>query len=435
RPGAEPGAPWDVEVVDEASAPYRVQLGVAPDGRRVHRDLPEGGTVGEQVFVWDPAPDGWRRTPVEVDPTTVEWEIGTRQDANAPTPKPLEGRGGNVFHKCLWFDPQHGEPGILTISGNLPYLKLWRRAGAEWRSEVLWTAEVGLDEHRLRDVEVGDVDGDGVDELVIATHNLGRVYVLEQTPQGFVATAISSTDYPYFVHEIELADVDGDGLPEIFATPSEPNRTDGGHQKGEIVRFDFEGGSYVQRVVDAPETRHAKEILATDFFGDGRPVVFAALEGEGATAALGGGAAEGGSGTLIRMYRFDGAASAAEDVLPLPGEMCRFLNVGDTNGDGVRELIASTKADGVHALWREGDAWRSRVLVPSYLSSGFEHATLVTDLDADGRDDLVLASDDQKRLQWVRWDPERDRYPYEILHDFGDAIYFTWFVGVLPPGE
>ena len=40
-----------------------------------------------------------------------------------------------------------------------------------------------------------------------------------------------------FVHEIEIGDVDGDGVLEVYATPSEPNRLDGKPQSGVVVRY------------------------------------------------------------------------------------------------------------------------------------------------------------------------------------------------------
>jgi len=138
----------------------------------------------------------------------------------------------------------------------------------------------------------------------------------------------------------------------------------------------------------------------------------------------------GGDGTLIRMYRFADGEVETEDVASLPGHMCRFLNVGDTTGDGQPELFASTKEDGIHRIVRTEDGWETKVVVPSYLSSGFEHATVVTDLDGDGVDELVVAADDQKRAYVWRYDPERDRYDSEVIWSQDQGLSITW--GVMP---
>src|SRR5262249_57357482 len=75
---------------------------------------------------------------------------------------------------------------------------------------------------RLRDIEQGDVDGDGKPDLVIATHDQGVIAVVHPEQGWRVEEVDRSPDT--FVHEIEIGDVDGDGTAEFFATPSKPNK-------------------------------------------------------------------------------------------------------------------------------------------------------------------------------------------------------------------
>jgi len=38
----------------------------------------------------------------------------------------------------MWFEPEFGAPGILTISANMPYLQIWRETSEKtWKPETL----------------------------------------------------------------------------------------------------------------------------------------------------------------------------------------------------------------------------------------------------------------------------------------------------------
>ena len=361
----------------------------------------------------------------DLQPGQVDWEVDSKGFAKTKT---YEINGGNVFHKAMWWEPAYGEPGILTISANMPYLQIWRKELGTWEAETLWTAEVGGKEQRFRDIEVGDVDGDGADELVVVTHDLGAIFVLEQTPDRIEAQEVHRLDERTFVHEVEICDVDGDGALEFFTTPSEPNQLGGGgedHQSGgvDMFRYEPESGAYVRSEMAHFDELHAKEIFGYDYDQDGRAEIYGAFEGDPENVA-------------IIVFRWDDEAQAMVegDRIEVEGPMCRFLNGGDTNGDGVREIIASTNKGGVHAIHHDGRGWVTDKIVPSFISTSFEHATLVFDWDGDGADDIFLASDDQSRVQRRYWDADKGRWQQERLMAV-DGFALTWNMMELPAGE
>ncbi|MEO0650043.1 MAG: hypothetical protein AAFZ65_05145, partial [Planctomycetota bacterium] len=65
----------------------------------------------------------------------------------------------------------------------------------------------------------------------------------------------------------------------------------------------------------------------------------------------------------------------------------------------------------------------------------FEHAMCVMDSDADGWDELYLASDDQRRVQRVLWDQQAGRWRREKIHASQAGFSLTWFVAPLPAGR
>jgi len=325
----------------------------------------------------------------------------------------LEDPESNVFHKAAFWDPPAGDPGVLTIAATQAYLKIWRKGDSGWESESFWNPTFGGNFDRLRDFEVADVSGDGREDIVVATHDQGVVAVVSWVNGTVHAEGVCRTK-DTFVHEIEVGDVDGDGACEIFATPSQPNKLDGSSQPGRIDMWDFRDRHWAHRGVDVLETCHAKEILCVTLTGEERPVLIASLEGERP------GSRDPGDSTRIRLYRFEGDEIVSSDIASLPGQLCRFLTHGDTDGDGAKELIASTKDDGIWKITpvpgRSTGDWKKKLIADG--TSGFEHATYLCDLDDDGIDEIYVASDDQGEFRCY-WFNGKD-YSYDVIGTFAD---------------
>jgi hypothetical protein len=258
------------------------------------------------------------------------WRHGTLTDPES-----------NVFHKLLEYCPRPGECGLLTLGGTAAVLKLWRPGAAP---QVLWKADFGGRFSRFRDAEVADVLGDGVPTVVVGTHDQGVVALVRPDGAGGYSVKELDREPDTFVHEIEIGDLDGDGVLEVYATPSRPNRLDGTPQPGSIVRYVPARGEGRTVFADLGD-RHAKEILVTDLDGDGKDELYASVE------AVSGGSVE------IRRYRAGALPSAGETIAVLPDQLCRCLTAGDVDGDGQREMVAAPAKAGLWLL-RPGSPWR-----------------------------------------------------------------------------
>jgi len=287
----------------------------------------------------------------------------------------------------------------------------------------------------MRDGEVADLFGDGGAAIAVATHDQGVVSVLRPQGGGFEVMELAR-EPDIFVHEIEIGDLDGDGVLEVYATPSEPNRLDGTEQSGNVVRY-VPAKNEGPTVVAALGDRHAKEILVEDIDGDGRDELYVAVEGKIETTPSGG--KKLGAPVEIRRYDADTPPDKGSVIGTIQDSLTRFLAAGDVDGDGKKELIAASFSRGIW-LFRPGvsarAAWRSQLV--DLDSGGFEHASVLADLDGDGYDELYVASDNHKEIRRYMWDGRRlKRETIYVRPD--DRSIFTWNLMPIPlelvPGD
>ncbi|MBW1843862.1 MAG: VCBS repeat-containing protein [Deltaproteobacteria bacterium] len=232
--------------------------------------LPNGIVLALAQFVTEKGDDGKDK----FIPGPARLEFLYREGGEWKTSE-FEDPESNVFHKAMVYDAGDG-PRLLTLGGTRALLKTWELTDSGLVPTVLWEKDFGGKFSRMRDAEIADIKGDGTASLAVATHDKGVVAVVHPTGDGYEIVQLDEKEN-IFVHEIEVGDLNGDGVVEIYATPSEPNRLDGTPQKGEVVRYVPGAGGQRTVVADLGE-RHAKEILVADIDGDGSQELYVSVE-------------------------------------------------------------------------------------------------------------------------------------------------------------
>jgi hypothetical protein len=333
----------------------------------------------------------------------------------------------DVFHKAMAYEGPSGEDLLLSIAGSKATVKLWKKSAGQLESETLWLKDFGGKFSRMRDVEVADLYGDDAASMAIATHDQGIVATIRPRPDGSFEVTEIDAEPDTFVHEIEIGDLDGDGTVEVYATPSEPNRLDGTPQSGQVVRY-IPAISEGRTVVADLEDRHAKEIYVGDVDGDGRDELYVVVEGR-----LNKQTNEIDVSTEIRRYESGTDPKSGVVIGELPDYLCRFLTVGDIDGDGEKEMVAAAFGSGLWLLRPGQDPMQPwDVSLIDKNSGGFEHAALLTDLDGNGEDELYVASDKHKEVRRYTWDGGRLVPETIYRRDSSGGGVFTWNIMPVP---
>jgi hypothetical protein len=182
-------------------------------------------------------------------------------------------------------------------------------------------------------------------------------------------------------------------------------------------------------VVAALGDRHAKEILVAGVDGDGGDELYVAGEGhvsgQGESAVLE-------DPVEIRRYDADTPAAGGQVIGTIQDRLTRFLTVGDADGDGKKELAVAACKQGLWVFRPGSDPkgeWTQELIDAD--SGGFEHATIFTDLDGDGRDELYVASDDHKEIRRYVW--KGNRFERELIWRRPEKNpIFTWNLMPVP---
>lgn len=256
---------------------------------------------------------------------------------------------------------------------------------------------------------IPDVDGDGLPDVLVGADDEfvynpggsdGRAYLFRSSDGGLLRTFNSPVNNPaaHFGFGVAgISDISGDGRGDVVI--SAYGEDGGATDAGRVYVFNGVMGSLIRTLQSpSPEVngRFGIALAAVpDLSGDGKDdLLIGALE---STVAIGG-----------RAYVFNGATGALIHTINSPdnpgGQPSRFgdpvSGVPDCNGDGVGDFLVSNSliviAPGVIGASYLFDG-ATGLLIRRYLSTDNPSvqfglsATGISDLDGDGRGDIVVA--------------------------------------------
>ena len=226
-------------------------------------------------------------------------------------------------------------------------------------------------------LSVGDLDRDGRDDLALITKDeILLIFQREKGKLGEIERLPHTLGNPRMV---KIVDLDGDGIADLAML-------DGGDADPIRVRFGTEKGKH------GPEERFFIEPLRAYAFGqvDGKPgSELLTIENQsGRTRVL-----------TVGTDDDDDARRGRLSFYPLPpgGEQGRSLDLGDLDGDGKADVVATDPTRAQFIVYRQSgrSGLGESKTFPGLVGGG---PVKLADLDGDGKAEVYVVSEKEKQL-------------------------------------
>ena len=238
----------------------------------------------------------------------------------------------------------------------------------------------------VRSSSIGDLDGDGRPDI-LATGDNGRVSVLRNVHTGgdFGSSSFAPgvvLPVPGSLEHGFLGDFDGDGRLDVAVVDNAGPYVSILRNKGVPSQLDFDGR------LDFPVGSGARNAAVGDLDGDGLPDIVVANNGSRSVSVL-------------RNTSTSSGISFAPGVEIMADDLdLRYIGLADLDGDGRLDMLTANGGSGSVSVFRNVMSSPGPIGVGSFgprldFSTGTTNIRLsVGDLDGDGRPDVVMGRSD-----------------------------------------
>jgi hypothetical protein len=218
-------------------------------------------------------------------------------------------------------------------------------------------------------IAIGDVTGDGRPDVVVANTNPGNVCVLAGNAGGTLSAAVSYPCGGSYPASIAIGDVTGDGRLDVVVSINSPNAV--------CVLAGNAAGTLDAAVAYAFGTTNAGPLAIGDVTGDGRPDVVVANPPAHAVTVLAGNAA----GTLDAPVSY-----------PSGGHNPYAVAIGDINGDGLQDVVVTDINANSLCVLRQNANGTLTAGVNYPTGAPDPYSVAIADLNGDLRPDVIVVN-------------------------------------------
>jgi hypothetical protein len=338
----------------------------------------------------------------DADLKSPTWEITTSQDIGALTVADTDGDGipeilygDGQWGKIHCYDavtrlerwainnPEHGVTAIAVadVDGDSKLEVVWGAGATSTGPDYLYIADIKTGQSKwqsmdivgpLSAVDVGDIDGDGQDEIVMVSYesnsgyDSGVIHIFDAKTHDLKwRHTLDNMDW-MGVRSVKIGDVDNDGNTEFVVATA--NIFDG------IIQV-YDGKTYALKRQSAGYSDNYFTVLAV---GD--------VDGDGKTEIVAGQGRAGSGATGVYLVVFDGATMIEKwksvDLGVYLGEVYD-IKLADLDNDGHVEIIASVAGNRVYVFDGVTHQMKWAAALPAY-------AIAISDVDGDGKKEILV---------------------------------------------
>jgi hypothetical protein len=272
------------------------------------------------------------------------------------------------------------------------------------------------DRPRITNVQIIDLDRDGIPDVVACDAVLNRVIWYRQAPRGqWEEHVLGDMDLPAPCH-VCAVDLDKDGhLDLVVAVLGSVWPTD--EHEGRVVWLKNDGKQNFTTHPILGDLRRVADVQAGDLNGDGLPDLVVAEFGYD-------------RGRILWLENKGNGRFQDHELLAVPG--CIHVPIVDLNGDGKLDIAAIVSQEDEEVIAFENDGKGNFTRHSLFSTVNFDLGSsglIVADLNKDGRPDLLLTAGDNLEIQYPCPQPWHGCI---WLENKGDWKFEAHRIGTLP---
>jgi hypothetical protein len=273
-----------------------------------------------------------------------------------------------------------GKPDLLVSKGSSATVSVLTNTTTGSTVSFATGLEVAATGNNHEGAATGDLDGDGKQDFVITnSNNLNSISIFRNTTAGATVSFAGKMDLsvvnaPY---SVAIGDLDGDGKPDLVAA------NNGGNVVSVFRNTSTPGNLSFDTRIDLGAGSSPYGVAVADLDADGKPEII--VTNQGTSSAL----------SVLKNSSGVGSISFQPPVVIANMSGPFSIAVGDLNGDGKPDLVASSS--GANAVLVKRNISTAGVLSFSgqqdYFTTGtYPEGVAITDLDGDGKPDVVASN-------------------------------------------
>ncbi|WP_163408148.1 FG-GAP-like repeat-containing protein [Flavobacterium ajazii] len=250
-------------------------------------------------------------------------------------------------------------------------------------------------------IAIGDLNGDGKPDLAAPSYFAGSIYLFSNTSSiGIISFAakFEIVTSPY-LSSMTICDFDGDGKPDLLtAYPASFNQSGGFYiYRNTATVGSFTNSSFAPRVEIGKGNYSPQSLKIGDLDGDGKPdLVFRNSKYI----------------SILRNAITNGSITSSSFEPKVDIAATNFINfsdvaIGDIDGDGKPDLVATEVGVKIAHLLRNTatiGSFNTDSFAPKVtLTTTYNHSSVaIGDLDGDGKPDLIMSSSESNTISIFR---------------------------------